>query len=177
MIRRPPRSTLFPYTTLFRSTESLCNIGLICSSRDSIFSFISVSPFSACFVHGICPAMRRGNPSRLVLYHTARNQRSSFSASSEANRLYERQNPALCLCNKNAACRRPPYVHDLLKAAKVFVFPLIQQHLYMNARDSCGTYVIIKSAIIPIIKYGTMYLNMDSIFIFATAAPTKRLQP
>src|SRR3989441_7174990 len=24
MIRRPPRSTLFPYTTLFRSTEQLC---------------------------------------------------------------------------------------------------------------------------------------------------------
>ena len=26
MIRRPPRSTLFPYTTLFRSTESLTNV-------------------------------------------------------------------------------------------------------------------------------------------------------
>src|SRR2546422_4410008 len=25
MIRRPPRSTLFPYTTLFRSTRSLCD--------------------------------------------------------------------------------------------------------------------------------------------------------
>src|SRR2546423_5348651 len=24
MIRRPPRSTLFPYTTLFRSTEGFC---------------------------------------------------------------------------------------------------------------------------------------------------------
>src|SRR3989475_10854969 len=24
MIRRPPRSTLFPYTTLFRSTQMLC---------------------------------------------------------------------------------------------------------------------------------------------------------
>src|SRR3712207_8172719 len=26
MIRRPPRSTLFPYTTLFRSHLSLCNV-------------------------------------------------------------------------------------------------------------------------------------------------------
>src|ERR1039458_6330178 len=26
MIRRPPRSTLFPYTTLFRSTELSCNL-------------------------------------------------------------------------------------------------------------------------------------------------------
>src|SRR3989442_11865725 len=25
MIRRPPRSTLFPYTTLFRSSDRLCN--------------------------------------------------------------------------------------------------------------------------------------------------------
>src|SRR2546427_8150501 len=30
MIRRPPRSTLFPYTTLFRSGRSLCD-----GSRDS----------------------------------------------------------------------------------------------------------------------------------------------
>src|SRR3712207_8520908 len=26
MIRRPPRSTLFPYTTLFRSDDSLCSM-------------------------------------------------------------------------------------------------------------------------------------------------------
>src|SRR5258708_9305907 len=26
MIRRPPRSTLFPYTTLFRSTADLCSL-------------------------------------------------------------------------------------------------------------------------------------------------------
>src|SRR3712207_9390206 len=31
MIRRPPRSTLFPYTTLFRSTESKIFCG--CSTR------------------------------------------------------------------------------------------------------------------------------------------------
>src|SRR5205809_3538785 len=28
MIRRPPRSTLFPYTTLFRSTYSVADIGM-----------------------------------------------------------------------------------------------------------------------------------------------------
>src|SRR3712207_7682875 len=31
MIRRPPRSTLFPYTTLFRS--SLCSVGGVCVGR------------------------------------------------------------------------------------------------------------------------------------------------
>src|SRR3712207_7353600 len=28
MIRRPPRSTLFPYTTLFRSCSSICFVGV-----------------------------------------------------------------------------------------------------------------------------------------------------
>src|SRR3712207_8977893 len=28
MIRRPPRSTLFPYTTLFRSNQRIANMGL-----------------------------------------------------------------------------------------------------------------------------------------------------
>src|SRR2546430_17222813 len=28
MIRRPPRSTLFPYTTLFRSMDTILNLGL-----------------------------------------------------------------------------------------------------------------------------------------------------
>src|SRR2546426_3183147 len=31
MIRRPPRSTLFPYTTLFRSQTSFLDAGLWCS--------------------------------------------------------------------------------------------------------------------------------------------------
>ena len=37
MIRRPPRSTLFPYTTLFRSqyTLTVANIGLINSTDES----------------------------------------------------------------------------------------------------------------------------------------------
>src|SRR3712207_7990229 len=32
MIRRPPRSTLFPYTTLFRSTSAACVAGLFPSA-------------------------------------------------------------------------------------------------------------------------------------------------
>src|SRR3712207_6999935 len=34
MIRRPPRSTLFPYTTLFRSASTSC--GLTCGPRSLI---------------------------------------------------------------------------------------------------------------------------------------------
>src|SRR2546425_3787407 len=36
MIRRPPRSTLFPYTTLFRSLRHLCRTS-ICSRRAGEF--------------------------------------------------------------------------------------------------------------------------------------------
>src|SRR3712207_8355986 len=35
MIRRPPRSTLFPYTTLFRSVETPLQAFSICKSRDN----------------------------------------------------------------------------------------------------------------------------------------------
>src|SRR2546422_4148548 len=36
MIRRPPRSTLFPYTTLFRSLSSDCSLQLDCMKLESL---------------------------------------------------------------------------------------------------------------------------------------------
>src|SRR5260370_21778304 len=36
MIRRPPRSTLFPYTTLFRSTEELSLDELVVREREIV---------------------------------------------------------------------------------------------------------------------------------------------
>src|SRR5207249_7339465 len=33
MIRRPPRSTLFPYTTLFRSTKEAAKVNSTCHTR------------------------------------------------------------------------------------------------------------------------------------------------
>src|SRR5688572_28931490 len=42
MIRRPPRSTLFPYTTLFRSSDDMKNTGLIFENVElSMNSFVS----------------------------------------------------------------------------------------------------------------------------------------
>src|SRR3712207_6987510 len=40
MIRRPPRSTLFPYTTLFRSAEDLgaVELGLIVELEDAVLA-------------------------------------------------------------------------------------------------------------------------------------------
>src|SRR2546426_6723303 len=36
MIRRPPRSTLFPYTTLFRSSLSISSRSQLCSEFDQL---------------------------------------------------------------------------------------------------------------------------------------------
>src|SRR3712207_7215207 len=36
MIRRPPRSTLFPYTTLFRSTSAAAISSFVCPSATSL---------------------------------------------------------------------------------------------------------------------------------------------
>src|SRR3712207_8477052 len=38
MIRRPPRSTLFPYTTLFRSQTSLTGIKVLSAGRANILN-------------------------------------------------------------------------------------------------------------------------------------------
>src|SRR3989449_11657428 len=41
MIRRPPRSTLFPYTTLFRSRD----VQVLADRRDERFAALAVEPF------------------------------------------------------------------------------------------------------------------------------------
>src|SRR2546430_15454835 len=48
MIRRPPRSTLFPYTTLFRSSSLVCTMN---SEIESTAIFEAISPAA-------CPPMR-----------------------------------------------------------------------------------------------------------------------
>src|SRR3712207_7641726 len=39
MMRRPPRSTLFPYTTLFRSFGTTLKVAVICTSVSIVFAF------------------------------------------------------------------------------------------------------------------------------------------
>src|SRR5256885_3318376 len=45
MIRRPPRSTLFPYTTLFRSVASLESIKHIGTNGGGFFGMNAAHPF------------------------------------------------------------------------------------------------------------------------------------
>src|SRR3712207_7629388 len=49
MIRRPPRSTLFPYTTLFRSTEATNAMALVL-----VAYLLGLLPFTALFVVQRC---------------------------------------------------------------------------------------------------------------------------
>src|SRR2546425_9755649 len=56
MIRRPPRSTLFPYTTLFRSPTPPANAGLVKSGG---FAQLSEEAFLKDFAGGVDPARAR----------------------------------------------------------------------------------------------------------------------
>src|SRR3712207_6991163 len=42
MIRRPPRSTLFPYTTLFRSVAPVLALGRVLGSRGQLWTAVAV---------------------------------------------------------------------------------------------------------------------------------------
>src|SRR3712207_8272059 len=46
MIRRPPRSTLFPYTTLFRSILILTQVRVVCHLNYSLVDFCNLLTLS-----------------------------------------------------------------------------------------------------------------------------------
>src|SRR2546430_9175550 len=56
MIRRPPRSTLFPYTTLFRSRVLLHRLG------DVPHQVLWCDVVPSAYLDGVHPAVRRGDP-------------------------------------------------------------------------------------------------------------------
>src|SRR5690242_21436083 len=66
MIRRPPRSTLFPYTTLFRSVQGYCrliNFGAEGNGRDDRPGAAFLA--SALYVGHRCPARSEEHTSEL----------------------------------------------------------------------------------------------------------------
>src|SRR3712207_7228439 len=85
MIRRPPRSTLFPYTTLFRSDESTDTFPLM-STLSLPFMTLSVTLESA-----------RILPCSLVLNTAVEDRKSTRLNSSHANISYA----VFCLKKKN----------------------------------------------------------------------------
>src|SRR3712207_7210813 len=47
MIRRPPRSTLFPYTTLFRSPFTFAALERVLTQEEKIFTSMDVRPITS----------------------------------------------------------------------------------------------------------------------------------
>src|SRR3712207_6206321 len=58
MIRRPPRSTLFPYTTLFRSASADSIAGRMLSIRDDAFGELGDTNLADRTVAGRAPAFQ-----------------------------------------------------------------------------------------------------------------------
>src|SRR5256885_10400270 len=54
MIRRPPRSTLFPYTTLFRSLYVSAESGDVTVFREEGNKLVRVGGFSMPYAHTVC---------------------------------------------------------------------------------------------------------------------------
>src|SRR3712207_7254154 len=74
MIRRPPRSTLFPYTTLFRS---------------KLFTLTQRVGFEEKWIlYGAMPAQRYETESRAIPTHLVRDRKSTRLNSSHANISY-----------------------------------------------------------------------------------------
>src|SRR4030042_228608 len=69
MIRRPPRSTLFPYTTLFRSpVVSGFLKGIVCNVRDPSpeLEAVQVQVKHVCSLVGVAPICACRNPARIL---------------------------------------------------------------------------------------------------------------
>src|SRR3712207_8277304 len=58
MIRRPPRSTLFPYTTLFRSTDKAAVVGIAAQLHDAGFRIVATRGTAAAIARMGIPVQR-----------------------------------------------------------------------------------------------------------------------
>src|SRR5256885_9064104 len=72
MIRRPPRSTLFPYTTLFRSPQIIVSIaGMLVLLLDAVFPRMSKKLLANVGVLGLLIAGVVSSPSTRSEEHTS----------------------------------------------------------------------------------------------------------
>src|SRR3712207_8919129 len=98
MIRRPPRSTLFPYTTLFRSVEGFWRTVLLVA-LSGLFGFLLAVPV------GLAQASGGWTVAALSRGFTTTDRKSTRLNSSHANISYA----VFCLKKKNRLnYQRPP---------------------------------------------------------------------
>src|SRR2546422_2122346 len=83
MIRRPPRSTLFPYTTLFRSPTAPTPYGSVTSGR-----LAAPSPSAAATLSVRVRSSADHNVTRATLVSAARSRRSEEHTSELQSRLH-----------------------------------------------------------------------------------------
>src|SRR3712207_7193278 len=99
MIRRPPRSTLFPYTTLFRSDRTF--LALRQRGATWIFGVAGSAPAGLALLVG---AARRGSGRRQASSSERKDRKSTRLNSSHANISYA----VFCLKKKNTHAARLP---------------------------------------------------------------------
>src|SRR3712207_8967036 len=97
MIRRPPRSTLFPYTTLFRSSRRAHSVTSLPASAQIIAKAVPHDPAPITVTLSMCPPQRHGEGTRT-------DRKSTRLNSSHANISYA----VFCLKKKNK-----PHHHTL----------------------------------------------------------------
>src|SRR5260221_5164771 len=97
MIRRPPRSTLFPYTTLFRSEQELGELG-----AEAKIAACDVSDREA--LEGLLTSIPKEHPLGAVIRHVASRDRKSTRLNSSHTVI---SYAVFCLKKKNKTRRAP----------------------------------------------------------------------
>src|SRR5256885_11208617 len=98
MIRRPPRSTLFPYTTLFRSTEpsTLSTVHPLSRLRFSLDSTAYRLPIPTRLWHPHCACPSEGKNG--AKNHNHRNRAPAQAGSRSEEHTSELQSPCNLVC-------------------------------------------------------------------------------
>src|SRR2546430_9437119 len=86
MIRRPPRSTLFPYTTLFRSRDGATARDVPVATAERVFSqVIAFSEFGFPKSHAAAFGLLAYQSAWLRHYHPARSEEHTSELQSQSN--------------------------------------------------------------------------------------------
>src|SRR3712207_9550523 len=101
MIRRPPRSTLFPYTTLFRSRLSATTSGKLLGARRPSVAICALQPLE----RGGAPGTRRDLENRADVPAFPRARRGEKNASSRPDRRRSEEHTSELQSRQYLVCR------------------------------------------------------------------------
>src|SRR5258708_27086925 len=85
MIRRPPRSTLFPYTTLFRSAFCKCNSPSTSSTHSHRNDSRAIRPPSFPWMHGDRRSTRLNSSHQIISYAVFCFKKKTSTATASCN--------------------------------------------------------------------------------------------